>query len=123
MSFSILYERAGLMAVGDNVGTKYVFDFALQIDRVAVTALASPSANSVLDLVISKQLTGWQITVPSGVENTEVSLYQWFNPPITVPVSVYGVTPSLRWQLISGAPELAQSISQVDLVMYAERLV
>jgi hypothetical protein len=122
MSFSILFERAGEMNVGDFVGTEYQYDFSLQVDRVALTAIPSPGTVTVLDLVVGGQLTGYQAQVPSGVG--EVSLTQVFSPPLVLPVNITTqLTPTLRWQCISGDANITTAISQVDLVMYAERLV
>ena len=121
MSFPILFEQGGEVAVGDYIGAEYQYDFAIQIDRVGFTAFPSLGTVTVLDLVIGGQLTGYQLQVPSGIN--EVQLLQYFNPPIAIPLNnVTNLTASLRWQCISGDGNINTAISQVGLVAYAERL-
>lgn len=121
--FPFLFERAGVMAVGDFVGGQYAFDFSYQINRVDLTAL-SPQVTTVLDLVVNGQLTGNQIVVPSGLPETEVVLSVPFATPIVVAVdALTGLTPTVRWQCISGAAAMESAVSQVDLMAWAERLV
>ena len=123
LSFSFLYERAGKIAVGDYVGGDYAADFSVEINRVTLTVLA-PQAPTVLDLVIGGQLTGNQIMIPSGLSGTELDFSIWMNPPVPVVASgATGLTPSRRWQCISGSPSILDAPSQLDLLMWAERLV
>ena len=117
MSFPILYERAGEVAVGDYIGGKYQFDFDVQLNGATLTAMA-PQTQTVLDLVINGQLTGTQVVVPSGLPGTEVTVVTPFSPAVVVKTSILSaLTPSVRWQCISGAPSVTEAISQVDLLL------
>jgi hypothetical protein len=92
---------------------KYAWQTAVYLRNAKVTALAGLQ-NTVLELELNGTLTGRQVTLPSGVANSVVSVEQdLFDVPVTA-------GQSMRWKVISAAaPEDAHYQIGLTLAMVA----
>lgn len=112
-AFNVGFFREPIWFADEYLLGHYRWQSAVQVTGARVIAMASSTTDTVIELEVNGVLTGEQLTLPAGTQNTEVDVSRTFT--VSVPAGQ-----AVRWKIISGPDDEESMAWQGAVTMQAK---